>query len=206
MEYLSDYGKEIIRELYYKVQVKKQELREKGVDLGSYEYQALQQREIALNDLFVNLISFPSPDKTLADKDTPSYYEYLAKEHKKPEFNQDYSVSKVTVRGLPKLLEMYKEELIATAAAWHDGVFTNLPVTTDIDDIEPATVNYNYLERQQGYRIALKALGYTSKELRMVEDDVRNSVYTLTVDSNGSNRYKELVHYGNNRRPIVHLD
>lgn len=197
-DYLTDYGKEIIRQLYYEVEVKKQELQDNNADLGGYDYQAIQQREIALDTLFRDLITVPAID--IKDEDTTNYYDYLAQSHKKTKFNTDLAGAKTTVRGIPKIMDLYKEELIATAAAWHDGIFLNLPDTTDIGEIEPCTVNYNFLERQQGFRIALRALDFTEQSIRLVEDEVRNSIYTLGLDPNGRNHYIELAHYDEDKQ------
>ena len=56
-QYLTELGKNKLRKMIYDVLVKKRDLRLKNTDMGSYEYQAIQQREIAVSILFDSLIT-----------------------------------------------------------------------------------------------------------------------------------------------------
>lgn len=194
MAYLTDNGKNILRKLCYQAQVVKQDLRENGVKAGSYEYQALQQREIAVNTMFDILLTDSA--NHIADEDMVSYYEYLAKDGQELKLPQDTSLrwdDNLTADGLHLALKLYQEDLIQKQSAWHDGVFENIPNVTAINDFKKCTVNVNYLERQQGFRIAFKMLKIPRQLSLNIEDHVRNGVYTLEYRPNGGNEYKELV-------------
>ena len=189
-------GKNIIRKLYYDIKVKKQSLRDNGEDMGDYPYQAIQQREIAVEALFDDAILRSGSEDINKNENTKDYYDYLAKNHKQFMSFDDNGNSwedYLTVEGLQHILKIYKDILISKQAAWHDGIFENIPNTEQIDEIEPCTVNYNFLERQQGIRISAKSLKIPRQFLLNVEDAVHDSIYTLDVDEYGANTYVELA-------------
>src|SRR5699024_3429382 len=104
-----------------------------------------------------------------------------------------------TVEGLEKLLNKYKQELIAKQASWYDGVFENLPQIDSITDVKQCTVNTNYLERQQGFVAIFQAFKIPRQKVTYIEDDVRNSIYTMYIEKNGAYNYKQLAHYQVNK-------
>lgn len=193
MDLLTANGKNILRRLCYDVKCKKQSLRDDNVDMGSYAFQAIQQREIAIESLFDGLFGHER-----GEQDYVYYFDYLAKNHKKLKLPVDKSLNwndNLTHKGLHQALSLYEEDLIKKQSAWHDGVFEYLPKVESIGDIQECTVNTNYLERQQGYKVAFNSLKIPVKLYRNIEDDVRNSVYTRIYDEHGSNVDKKLAYF-----------
>lgn len=193
-QYLTELGKNVVRKLCYDLNLKKYQLKRSDADISGYEIQALQQREIALNDIFESLITAPADN--VDDENLFRYYDYLAENNKplKPFKDngkswQDY----LTEDGVDKLLSMYREDIIAKQAAWHDGIFEYMPKTEDIADIKPASVNWNFIERQQGYKIAMRALKAPKDKIIQVEKEVRDSVYTMELNDNWQSEYKLLA-------------
>lgn len=190
---LTKNGCELIRYLTYSVKHKKYSLERNGISSGDYKYQAIQQREIAIDDVFERLITAEA-DK-LKDSDVINYYEYLAKQHKTIIFNfkrtfdwQDY----ITETGMKILLEIYERELKAMQATWHDQIFYHMPDLESITDLKKCTVNVNYLERLQGYKMIMSELCIPLYKILNINDDIFNHIYTLKINDNGSSYYKEL--------------
>lgn len=199
-QYLTELGKNKLRKMLYDVLVKKRDLRLKNIDMDSYEYQAIQQREIAVSILFDNLITWEEVGND--DKNMIFHYEHLVNSGKEPKKFVDNGIAwkdYLTVEGLEKLLNKYKQELIAKQASWYDGVFENLPQIDSITDVKQCTVNTNYLERQQGFVAIFQAFKIPRQKVTYIEDDVRNSIYTMYIEKNGAYNYKQLAHYQVNK-------
>lgn len=182
-QYLTELGKNKLRKMLYDVLVKKRDLRLKNIDMDSYEYQAIQQREIAVSILFDNLITWEEVGND--DKNMIFHYEHLVNSGKEPKKFVDNGIvwkDYLTVEGLEKLLNKYKQELIAKQASWYDGVFENLPQIDSITDVKQCTVNTNYLERQQGFIAIFQAFKIPRQKVTYIEDDVRNSIYTMYIE------------------------
>lgn len=192
--YLTNLGENVLKKLDYQVKAKKYSLLADGQDICSYAYQAIQQREIAIDDLFFRLITNKKTKST--DKDLSIYYDYLAKTGQKLKLKiddrSDYFGDYITNNGIEQVSLMYLTELKATQAAWHDGIFVNQPNIEDITQTPKCTVNTNFLERQQGYRVALKALRVPQTLISNLEQQVYQGIYTMTIDDNYSNYYKKL--------------
>lgn len=186
-------GSNVVKKLFYDVLSEKRMLEQQNIDPAKYAYQAIQQREIAIRDIFEGLIVIPS--KNIKNEDLPPYYEYLVHSDQKIAVFADKGIlweDYLTQAGLQKILTMYKETLIAKESAWHDGIFENIPHVTKIDEIHECTVNTNFLERQQGYRIAMKALRVQQDMIFSLEHEVRQHIYTSAIDNQGANYYKKL--------------
>lgn len=194
-KFLTKLGKEIIRKLYYDVETKKYQLINDREDIGGYNFQAIQQREIAVLNLFDALLtdsSLTTGDGDIADKDVASYYESAARDNVELKFKQDAGNNWqdcLTEEGLHKALELYKEDLRQKQASWHDGDFTYLPNLTDIGDMNHCVVNYNYLERQQGYRVALAKFRVPKDMVRNADEEISDHVYARKYKDNGTITY-----------------
>lgn len=195
VQYLTDLGKEIIRQLYYDVEKKKYQLIKSREDIGGYNFQAIQQREIAVLNVFDILLtdsSLASGSDGIADEDVSSYYESAARDNIELSFKTDTGTNwqdYLTAEGLQKALDIYEEDLRQKQASWHDGDFAYLPDLKDIGDMTRCIVNYNFLERQQGYRVALNTFKVPSDMIREVDNRVSDHVYAREYADNGTINY-----------------